>query len=157
MSATFDLREYAQRHRLRLRNLHDGGPVPPAKKVSKGRQVFTGDDDRWDAIVGRRGYVAMDGDRLSVYAHYPSVRAKTCGMRTLVEAGVVVQQDGDTEIGGWAPVERIEDVLAAIRVIRIRRSTHGFSASPPGRAVGAADALEPVVACRDSTGTPSGR
>ena len=26
----FDLTGYAKKHRYRLRNLHDGGPVPPA-------------------------------------------------------------------------------------------------------------------------------
>ena len=70
----FDLVAYARKHRYRLRNLHDGGPVPPAlpKKSDTHRLGYVGAVDRWDAIVGHNGYVAMDGDRLSVFVEYKS-------------------------------------------------------------------------------------
>ena len=70
----FDLVAYARKHRYRLRNLHDGGPVPPAIwKPPKGyRPVCTGDEDRFDAIVGYDGYVAMDGDELTICLFYKS-------------------------------------------------------------------------------------
>ncbi|UCE61970.1 MAG: hypothetical protein JSU63_09620, partial [Phycisphaerales bacterium] len=49
-----DLIAYAKKHRYRIRNLHDGGPVPPAmpQKSSKDKLGYVGESDRWDAIVG---------------------------------------------------------------------------------------------------------
>ena len=124
---SFDLRAYARRHRYRLRNLHDGAPVPPARSSGKpSRPVYTGEHDRWDAIVGKCGYVAMDGDRLSVFAQFGSVRAKTAGMRKLVDAGMTITQEGDTEVGGLAAVACIEPVLAVIRVSRLRPGAADF-------------------------------
>ncbi|UCE62046.1 MAG: hypothetical protein JSU63_10055, partial [Phycisphaerales bacterium] len=43
-----DLIAYAKKHRYRIRNLHDGGPVPPAmpQKSSKDKLGYVGDSDR---------------------------------------------------------------------------------------------------------------
>ncbi len=54
---SLDLREYARRHRYRVRNLHDGHPAPPArapKRGQRGQQAFVG--ERMDAIIGCFGY-----------------------------------------------------------------------------------------------------
>ncbi|UCE61393.1 MAG: hypothetical protein JSU63_06520, partial [Phycisphaerales bacterium] len=69
-----DLLAYAREHRYRVRNLHDGKPVPPAmpKKSSRDKVGYVGDLDRWDAIVGHRGYVAMDGGQLTISVFYKS-------------------------------------------------------------------------------------
>lgn len=124
-----DLMAYARAHRLRTRNLHDGAPVPPARRRGGlEHPAYSGPSDRFDAIIGRDGYVAMDGDRLSVFAAYRSARGLNAGLRRLTAAGLVVQQEGDTEVGGWAPVERIEEILAAIRVYRRKSASVGRSA-----------------------------
>ncbi|UCE61339.1 MAG: hypothetical protein JSU63_06240, partial [Phycisphaerales bacterium] len=43
-----DLIAFARKHRYRIRNLHDGGPVPPAmpQKSSKDKLGYVGDSDR---------------------------------------------------------------------------------------------------------------
>ena len=96
-SQGFDLVPYAREHRHRLRNLHDGGPVPPAIwRPPKGhRPVYTGAEDRWDAIVGRSGYVAMDGERLTVTLEYKTgrgvkralIRLEAMGAQAVPHAG----------------------------------------------------------------------
>ncbi len=64
MTSRIHLVEYARQHRYRLRNLHDGEPVPPApKQKSDDNGVgHVGASDRWDAIVGYDGYVADEGE-----------------------------------------------------------------------------------------------
>ena len=120
---SFDLMAYARQRRYRVRNLHDGHSVPPVQPPKHGQrgavQGYVGADDRMDAILGKHGYVGMDGERLSVFASYRSRRAKTAGMARLVAAGVTIDQEGDTEVGGSAPVEQIEAVLAAIGVSKL--------------------------------------
>lgn len=114
---SFDLLAFARAHRYRLRNLHSGEPVPPAKsKEPVGRLDGL---DAWPAIVGSLGYAAMDSDQLSVFVEYRSKQAKTYGMRRLVAAGVIIDQEGDTEVGGTAPVECIEAILSLIQVPKL--------------------------------------
>ena len=127
--------------------------------------AFRSEQERLDAIVGRHGYVAMDGERLSVFASYRSRRAKTAGISKLIEAGVVVDQEGDVEVAGRASVEHIETILPAIGVSRLplrnpspnldglRRYQSGFQAPESTQTGGevlkvgveAESALEPVV------------
>ena len=120
---SFDLMAYARQRRYRTRNLQDGHAVPPARPPKHGQRGpvdgYVGANDRMNAVIGRHGYVAMDGERLSVFASYRSRRAKTAGMAKLVDAGVTIDQEGDIEVGGWAPVEQIEAVLAAIGVSKL--------------------------------------
>ena len=120
-TAPLNLTEYARSHRYRLRNLHDGGPVPPAIwKPPKGyRPVCTGDEDRWDAIVGYDGYVAMDGDELSVCLFYKSARGVKSAESRLKVMGGQIDQVGDTELGATVHVEQIEEVLKLIRVSKV--------------------------------------
>ena len=88
---SFDLMAFAKQRRYRVRNLHDGHAVPPARPPKHGKrgpvQGYLGADDRMDAILGKRGYVAMDGERLSVFASYRSRRAKD-------------RRDGEADRGG---------------------------------------------------------
>ncbi|UCC28728.1 MAG: hypothetical protein JSU86_11055 [Phycisphaerales bacterium] len=118
-----DLVEYARKHRYRVRNLHDGGPVAPARwKPPQGyRPVYVGKDDRWDAIVGYAGYVAFDGCDLSVFLFFKSNRGVTSALKRLKAIGARIDQIGDTEVGAFAPVERIEEVLKLIQVSKLRR------------------------------------
>ena len=120
--AHFDLLAYARKHRYRLRNLHDGGPVPPAIwKPPKGyRPVYTGAEDRFDAIVGRDGYVAMDGDELTVCLFYRSTKGVKSAKTRLEAMGGRIDQEGDTELGATVPVEQIAEVLKLIKVSRLK-------------------------------------
>ena len=135
---SFDLMAYARQRRYRVRNLHDGHAVPPARAPRHGErgpvQGYVGADDRMDVITGKHGCVAMDGERLSVFASYRSRRAKTAGMAKLINAGVTINQEGDTEVGGWAPVDRIEAVLCAIGATKLRPPNSGsYTRSAPAR------------------------
>ena len=118
----FDLAAYARKHRYRLRNLHDGGPVPPARRPAghDGSVGYVGARDRWDVIVGYDGYVAMDGNGLSVFVSYRSGRGVKRAVGLLLAIGGQIEQIGDTEVGATVPVDCIEDVLKLIRVSKLR-------------------------------------
>ncbi len=119
----FDLTAYAQEHRYRVRNLHDGHPVPPARR-RKGHDASTGyvgTDDRWDAIAGYDGYVTDEGaGQLGVCLFYRSARGVGRAEQRIRAMGGTVTQVGDTEIAGNIPVERIENALKLIRVSKIK-------------------------------------
>ena len=59
---SFDLLSFARAHRYRLRNLQDGQACPPARCDHPGTPAYQG-ENAWWAIVGNRGYVAMDGQK----------------------------------------------------------------------------------------------
>ncbi len=132
----FDLLGYAKEHRLRTRNLHDGGPVPPAQckpRIPAARQAFPQAADRWDAIVGRDGYVAMDGDRLSIYLCYKSGRGVKRALAKIAVLGGKVQQKGDFEVGAVLPSDKIFEAMKLIRVARIGPGGPGCSAEEMAR------------------------
>ena len=61
----FDLIEYADQHRYRVRNLHDGRDlhllrVPVGQRGQS--DGYTSDSDRMDAIICQHGYVSDEGD-----------------------------------------------------------------------------------------------
>ena len=101
-----DLVAYARKHRYRLRNLHDGGPVPPAlpQKSDTRRLGYTGASDRCDAIVGHNGYVTMDGDHLSVFVEYKSAKGVNRAEVRLKAIGGRIDRVGDTELGATLPL-----------------------------------------------------
>ncbi len=123
----FDLTGYAKKHRYRLRNLHDGGPVPPAKPVrGSGRPTaYVGAEDRMDAIVGYRGYVATDGNELSVCLFYGSAKGVNRAVSRLEAIGGRIDQLGDTEVGAIVPAQQIDEVLKLIRVSKVANRNPG--------------------------------
>jgi len=125
----FDLRQYAAEHGYRLRNLHDGAPVPPTRRPPEHPPVaFRGSEDRHDAIIAHDGYVDFGGrgpDRIGFCVLRRSARALTACLRRLEPAGVTITQLGDTEVAGHAPRNRIGDVLAALRPYRRRETPAG--------------------------------
>lgn len=122
-----DLTAYAREHRYRLRNLHDGGPVPPARyrrskgEMPAGQAGYIGQDDRQDAIVGCDGYIVDEGEpgQLGIYLQYRSGRGVRRAHARIQAMGGTVSQVGDTEIAGTVPVNRVEDALKLIRVSRV--------------------------------------
>ena len=124
ITGRLDLVAYARKHRYRVRNLHDGGPVPPARwRHPKGHKPATaghiGEDDRWDAIVGQHGYVAMDGNKLSVCLFYKSAKGVNRVLVRLKAMDARIAQVGDTELGATVPAQRMEEVLKLIRVSKV--------------------------------------
>ena len=104
------LSDYARKHHHRLRHLHDGGLVPPARRTKpKGdmptaQAGFIGKDDRCDAIVGNDGFICDEGDgRLGVYLCYKSSKGVKRAQTHIRALGGTVTQIGDTEIAGTAP------------------------------------------------------
>jgi hypothetical protein len=135
---TFDLVAYASDHGYRLRNLHDGGPVPPAWRPTRNRArpTYCGEDDRCDVVPGRRGYVTTEGaDRIGWCLLLPTRRALTPRLREIRAAGGVVTQEGAAEAAGWAPADRIADVLAAVGAYRRKSApaTGGARGAEPTR------------------------
>ena len=60
-----------------------------------------------------------------------STRALNARLAALEAAGVTITQLGDTEAAGFAPVERIEEVLAALRPYRRRETGRCRSCRKP--------------------------
>lgn len=127
VAGTTNLVEYARKHRFRVRNLHDGGPVPPARyrkpkgELPAGRTGFVGQDDRHDAIVGYDGYIADEGEpgQLGICLFYRSARGVKRVHARIQAMGGLVTQVGDVEIAGSVPVESIEEALKLIKVSRL--------------------------------------
>ena len=134
----FDLIGYATEHRYRMRNLHDGDPVPPLRRSPEhSPSVYRGQEDRQDAIICRDGYVDYGGwgpDRIGFCVLCRSRRALTARLKLLEQAGATVTQEGDTEAAGHAPVARIAEVLAALRPYRRREAPAGARVPTLGRA-----------------------
>jgi hypothetical protein len=115
----FDLVAYAKEHRYRVRNVHDGYPVPPMLPPKRGRRGhrrgYWSKEDREDAIICRHGYVTDDREgRIGWLLFAPTTRGMRARLRTLAALGVDVVQEGDTEAAGQASVEQIGDVLRVL-------------------------------------------
>ena len=120
----FDLMECARKHRYRLRNLHDGHPVPPARLMPKQRigerMGYIGESDRLDAIVGYCGALTDEGRQgLGVYLHYKTSKGVRIGIKKILEVGGTIHQVGDFEVTGYIPWDRIKDALKLIRVSKL--------------------------------------
>jgi len=135
ISRGFDLTAYAARQGCRVRNLHDGYPVPPALPEAPRRsRGYAGLDDRQDAIVGVNGWVVHDlpgraipgcqkcpaEGRLGWYLlcddNSPAAAARSLErlVRRLLKAGATVTQRGGAEAAGFAPLAAIDAVLEII-------------------------------------------
>lgn len=129
---SFDLRAYAAEHGYRIRNLHDGEPVPPTRRPADHEApAYKGAADRADAIIGKDCYVDFGGfgeDRIGFCVLCRSRRALNIRLTRLRAAGATIVQEGDTEAAGYAPLARIDDVLAALRPYRRRETPLGAGA-----------------------------
>ena len=114
----FDLIEYANRHRYRVRNLHDGRPLHPLRVPVGGRGKSDGyvGLDRMDVIIGQHGYVCDEGGgRIGWYVFAKSRQGLNQWTPKLKAAGAEIKQDCDWEMAGDAPVESVDAVLAVIK------------------------------------------
>lgn len=120
---SFDLIAHASEHRYRVRNLHDGHSVPPTRKRGERRTMgFVG--ERHDVITCYDGYVDVLGPgKIGWCVLVQTRRQLTARLAKLETIGVEITLKGDIEAAGWAPEDRIADVLAALRPHRIRRET----------------------------------
>lgn len=124
---TLDLVAYAKKHRYRLRNLHDGDPVPPAKppRGSGGPTGYIGATERMDAIVGSKGYVTMDGSELSVCLFHKNALGINRAIPMLQALDARIDQLGDTELGATVSAEHIDGALQLIRVSKLHTGRPG--------------------------------
>jgi hypothetical protein len=121
----FDLIKYAEQHRYRVRNLHDGRPLHPLRVpvTGRGRSAgYVGDEDRLDAIIGRHGYVIDEGNgRIGWCLLTKAGWTKSMKLRRLEALGATVTQEGDTEAAGYASVDLIGPILEVLRPYRRAR------------------------------------
>ena len=81
------LLDYANTHRLRVRNLHDGGAVPPAKANMKASGGYISKTDRLDAVVGRRGYLFEQDGLLHFFIEFKTQRGIRSAVKQIQAAG----------------------------------------------------------------------
>ncbi len=127
---SLDLIAYARQHQYRVRNLHDGRPLHPLRVpvTARGRSLgHIRNEDRMDAIICRRGYVCSDGDgQIGWYVFARCAKGVKRWLPKLVAAGATDGQLGDCEAAGFAPAERIDEILGVLqpyRRARRRRTT----------------------------------
>jgi hypothetical protein len=119
---SIDLLAYARENRYRVRNLHDGHPAPPAKRPPRGKRgqdAFGADDDRLDAIVGQFGYIVVEGAGLGWYSGEFKARPPHGRMTAIRAAGGSVDQLGDFESAGTAPMSALLSLTRVIGVYRL--------------------------------------
>jgi len=127
----FDLLTYARRHRYRLRNIHDGKPVPPARiqQAGRGRQASRSDEDRCIVIACKDGYICDECDGLSWVLLCETKRSFNFRLRQLeCIDGLMVKQEGDSEAAGAAPYDGIEAVIKVLEPYRRQPPRPGTSA-----------------------------
>ena len=116
----FDLMAYARKHRYRLRNLRDRGPVPPARRKTKPTKMgYVGAEDRADAIVGLRGYLTAEDGGLGICLFFKSGRGVASAKAEITALDGRVTQEGDCELAGWLPVRALDDALNLTRVSKL--------------------------------------
>lgn len=126
--------DYSRKHRYRLRNLHGGGPGPPARylkpkgQVSAAQAGFVGKEDRCHAIVGHRDCLTAEDGGLGIYLFFKSGRGVASGKVEITAIGGRVMQEGDCELAGWLPIGALD---AALNLIRISRLHPGNPNPPP--------------------------
>ena len=128
---SFDLLGHAQRHRYRVRNLHDGRPVPPVrqKRTPGRRAAFGGAGDRLGVIACRHGYVVAEGEGIGWVLLCRSKRSFTPRLEAIgAVTGVMVAQAGDSEAAGDAPATAVEELLSVLGAYRRRPPSQGRSA-----------------------------
>ncbi len=69
-----------------------------------------------DAIVGRFGYVTVEGDRLGWYTGETQKTARR--VKIVRDAGGIATQRGDRDAAGHAPLAALENLLSAIGAYR---------------------------------------
>lgn len=148
---SFDLMDYARRHRLRTRNLHDGRPLHPLRVPPSGRgrsEGYVGKEDRMDVIIAEHGYVCHEGNgRLGWYLFAGSAKGINRWLPKLEALGAVVDQEGDQEAGGHASVEQIDAILEVLKPYRLG-NLHRV-----GRRVGARIDANGERGAQDTTGS----
>ncbi len=102
----FDPLSFAREHRYRLRNLHDGRPIPPARRMKAKdegpatQSGYVGREDRHDAIVGYELYLSNEGDdgacgpKLRDNSAIPEGRTGKQRQRDIAEAEAVLGRAG---------------------------------------------------------------
>ncbi len=124
----FDLIEYARKHRYRVRNIHDGGPVPPAQRKTKSTKPgYVGTEDRADAIVGQRGFVTIENTGLEIFLFFKSGRGVALAKTEIKAIDGQVTQEGDCELAAWLPIEKLDAALKLIRVSKLRPGNDNFA------------------------------
>ena len=127
-AAEFDLIGYSRQNRFRIRNLHDGSPVPPARRRTKStRTGCVAVVDRWDVIVGQRGYLTAEEGSLGICLFFKSGRGVSGAKSAIAALAGQVTQEGDCELTASLPIGALDGALKLIRVSKL----HPGNPNPP--------------------------
>ena len=134
---TFDLMAYARQRRYRVRNLHDGHEVPPARPPKHGERGpvpgYVGASDRMDAVIGRNGYICDAGNgQLGWYLEAGTKRRLSAKLQRLAELGIEPHQLGDAEAAGEVGREMFSSLATVLQLYRCPQGSNGGSQAPEG-------------------------
>jgi hypothetical protein len=129
--------EYAEAHRLRVRDLHDGHPVPPFYHRGAKRKTRRVAEDAELAIVGRLGYVAQDAPgAIGWYFKTKNGLMLNSLLAKLAKiTGTRIKQVGLDECAGSSELADLAAIVALIRPWT-RRKVSGKSAGPTRHRLG---------------------
>lgn len=117
----FNPTTHAHDHRFRIRDVNDGHPVPPVRRVARAT-IGSAGIGRDDVIACKFGYVGEYAPgKVGWYLTSPkeTAHASLSKVPQLEAVGAVVTQVGDYEAAGWAPEDRIDDVLKILAVVKL--------------------------------------
>jgi len=103
----------ANKQKLRTRNMHDGGPVPPirlkGKKTSRG---YSAKEERYEVIICKHGFIDnYDKDHYGWFIGGCSTRRFNLCLEAIEKAGGILLQRGDSEAGGKVKKSDIQEIL----------------------------------------------
>lgn len=114
----------ASKQKLRTRNIHDGGPVPPIRSKGKKRnRGYSAAEDRYEVIICKHGFLDnYDKDHYGWFVGGVSTRRCNLCLNAIVEAGGVVLQRGDSEAAGKIKQSNVDAVLKILAPWKRRKT-----------------------------------
>jgi len=103
----------ASKQKLRTRNIHDGGPVPPIRaKGKKNSRGHSSKEDRYEVIICKHGFIDNFGkDHYGWFIGGCSTRRFNLCLEAIKEVGGVILQQGDAEASGKVKKSDIQEIL----------------------------------------------
>lgn len=120
-----NITKYADSHGYRIRNMHDGFPVPPSnqKKGTRCSKGYQSARSRMDAIICADGYIDKYSNYYFGWFLYTDNKNKfNRRLKQILKTKAVAIQVGDTEAYGYVNEANLKDVLKVLRPRKWRKN-----------------------------------